>query len=78
MNSPPTVGCGGLNTVPRLGVDGSPGLPNREGVVTSADPAPKSGVVACSGAASVDFVRRKSGCIFDKSGFLFCDPGVSH
>lgn len=77
MNSPPRVGGGGVGAIPRPGVGGSLGLPNREGVVTSVDGPPKSGFFAGSMVAFADGVPRENGCIFDKSGFLFC-PDVFH
>lgn len=67
-NPPPGVGWGGVNAVPRLG----------EGVTPSVDGAPKRGIFAGSEIASEGGVPRENGCIFDRSGFFFCDPGVFH
>ena len=74
---PPVVGCGGVDTVPRLGAGDSPGLPNREGVVRGVDGALKRGVFAGPDVSFVDSVPRENGCIFDKSSF-FCESGVFH
>ena len=76
-SSPPVVGCGGVNAVPMLGVEDSPGLSNREGVIPGVDGVLKRGVFADSDVSFVDGIPRENGCIFDKSGF-FCDPGVFH
>ena len=75
---PPGVGCVVVNAVPRFGASRSPGLPNREGVAPGVGGAPKRGVFAGSDVAFVNGVSRENGCIFDKSGFLFRDSGLSH
>ena len=64
--------------MPRLGAGDSPGLPSREGVVPGVDGALERSVFMGSDAAFVDGVPRENGCIFDKSGLLFCDSGVFH
>jgi len=75
---PPVVGCGGVNTVPRLGAVSSPGLPSREGTVPGIDGTLRRGVFAGSDVSFVDGVPKENGCIFDKSGFLLCDSTVLH
>ena len=77
--SPPlVVGCEGAKEMLRLGAGDSPGLPSREGIFPSVDGALKRGVFVGSDVAFVDGVPRENGCIFDKSGLLFCDSGVFH
>lgn len=77
-SSLPGADCGGVNAVPRLGTGDPPGLPTRERVFPNVGAPPGRGVFVGSGVAFVDVVPRENGCIFDKSGFFFCDSDVFH
>lgn len=72
----PGVGCGGVP--PGLGAVDSPSLLNGEGPVPGDDSTPKRGFLAGSETALAGSIPRENGCIFERSGLLFCKFGVSH
>ena len=78
ISPPPKVGFWGVDAVLELRVADSPDLLNMEGTVSAVGGPPNRDVFTSSGAALVGGMSKGTCCIFDRSSFLYCGPGVLH